>query len=79
MFNKWAYALYLSFSRVYKNMQQIDQQCQMMYMLGSEMTTFPDPKQPAFSTTASKNDYDISENPGPCSIDDVAISNLHGR
>jgi len=51
----------------------------MMYMLGSEMITFPDPKQPTFSTIASKNDNDISENPGPCSIDDVAISNLKGR
>jgi hypothetical protein len=66
-------------SCVCKKTQQIDQQCQMMYMLGSEMITFPDPKQPTFSTIASKNDNDISENPGPCSIDDVAISNLKGR
>lgn len=50
-----------------------------VYMLQSELTTSPDHKKPAFPTIASTNDNELSENPGPCSVNDVTISNIKGQ
>ncbi|KAK4604335.1 hypothetical protein RGQ29_012724 [Quercus rubra] len=52
---------------------------QLMDPALSELTTPPDHKKPAFSSIASTKENELSENPGPCSVNDVIISNIKGQ